>query len=178
VAAALLLATGAMIGGPLTARAGALTGSVQSRTASCHAFGFHPLDSATGYDYGGEMLFRIGTGGNGFFACDPSLPDRAIVTKVQFSVSDATETGQVKFCGLYRSALINGFSHADELAAMDPTGIPDEPGFQRLRDASIQNATVDNKTFGYWLQCSLDQGGASLGLFGADVIYTISAANG
>jgi hypothetical protein len=65
-----------------------------------------------------------------------------------------------------------------ELAALAPTGIAQAPGFARLTDTTIQNATIDNSKFSYWLQCNLEQAGQSLGLYGANVIYTISTTNG
>jgi len=65
-----------------------------------------------------------------------------------------------------------------ELAALPPTGIAEAPGFARLTDTTIQNATVNTNGYAYWLQCNLEVAGQSLGLYGADVFYTITAANG
>jgi hypothetical protein len=179
VAAALSLATAAALGGPFAARAGSRAGTLQARSASCNAFEFRPIDTATGADFFGAKRIRAGTQGSGFFTCDPGLPDRAVVTKVQFSIWDGSGSSQVKYCGLYRSGL--GESTSDviqELAAMGPTGIAEAPGFARLTDTSIQNATVNTRSFVYWLQCNLEQAGQSLGLFGGNVVYTITAANG
>ena len=104
---------------------------------------------------------------------------RCWVTKVQVSVWDGSGSSEVKFCGLYRSGLTESSSETvQELAAFSPTGIAQAPGFARLTDTSIQNATVNTNSFAYWLQCNLGQAGQSLGLYGADVVYTITAANG
>jgi hypothetical protein len=101
------------------------------------------------------------------------------VTKVQFSIWEGSGSSEVKFCGLYRSGLAEAGSEViQELAAVPPTGIAQAPGFARLTDTSIQNATINNNAFAYWLQCNLPQAGQSLGLYGADVWYTITAANG
>jgi hypothetical protein len=103
-----------------------------------------------------------------------------VVTKVQFSVWDGSGSSQMKDCGLYRAGL-GGATAAEsvlELAAVPPTGIAQAPGFARLTDTTIQNATIDNSRFSYWLQCNIEQAGQSLGLYGANVIYTISHTNG
>jgi hypothetical protein len=64
------------------------------------------------------------------------------------------------------------------MAAMPATGIATAPGLARLQDMTIGFATIDPTKYVYWLQCNLGQAGQSLGIFGADVIYKISAANG
>jgi hypothetical protein len=157
----------------------ASSAAAQSRSVSCHAFGFTPVDTATGSDYASSKRYRTGTDGSGFFVCNPGLPNRAVVTKVQFSIWDGSGSSEVKFCGLYRSGLVESSSETiQELAALDPTGIAQAPGFARLTDTSIQNATVNTNNYAYWLQCNLAQAGQSLGLYGADVVYTITAENG
>jgi len=153
--------------------------TAQTRSVSCHAFNFTPLDTATGSNYASSKRYREGSAGSGFFVCNPALPHRAVVTKVQFSIWDGSGSSQVQFCGLYRSGLAEAGSEVvQELASMPATGIAEAPGFARLTDASIQNATVNNNGYAYWLQCALPQAGQSLGLYGADVYYTITAANG
>lgn len=152
----------------------------QTRSVSCSAFAFVPLDTATGADYANSKRIRAGTGGSGFFSCNPGLPDRAVVTRVQFSIWDGSGSSQVKFCGLYRSGL-GGATSAEtvqELAALPATGLAQAPGFARLTDTSILNATVNTRSYAYWLQCNLEQSGQSLGIYGADVYYTITATNG
>jgi hypothetical protein len=151
----------------------------QTRSVSCHAFDFAPLDTATGSDYASTKRYRTGATGSGFFVCNPGLPNRAVVTKVQFSIWDGSGSSEVAFCGLYRSGLAEAGSEAiQELAALPATGIAGAPGFARLTDTSILNATINNTAFAYWLQCNLGQAGQSLGLYGADVAFTITSANG
>jgi hypothetical protein len=152
----------------------------QTRSASCSAFGFVPADSATSADYFNSKRIRAGTSGSGFFTCNPGLPDRALVTRVDVSIWDGSGSSQVKFCGLYRSGLTTATSAetVQELAALPPTGIAQAPGFARLTDTSIRLAAVNTRSYGYWLQCNLEQAGQSLGLYGADVYYTITSTNG
>jgi hypothetical protein len=98
---------------------------------------------------------------------------------VQFSIWDGSGSSEVKYCGLYRSGLTaSGSDTIQELASTPATGIAEAPGYARLTDTSIQHATISNASYVYELQCNLPQAGQSLGIFGADVIYTISAANG
>jgi hypothetical protein len=181
VSAISVLATSAALSAPRAASASSPTATSQTRSVSCHAFEFLPIDSATHGDYFNSKRIRADTAsGSGFFVCDPKLPTRAVVTKVQFSIWDGSGSSEMKFCGLYRSGL-GGATVAEtiiELAAVPPTGIAQAPGFARLTDTSIQNPTIDNSKYAYWLQCNIPQAGQSLGLYGADVIYTISAANG
>jgi hypothetical protein len=175
---ALTIIAPAALGGPI-GKAATQPASTQSRSVSCDAFDFQPVDSDTGADYFNAKRIRKGTGGSGFFICNPSLPNTAVVTKVQFSVWDGSGSSQVKFCGLYRSGLTASTADTvQELASLPATGISTAPGFIRLTDSSIQNATVNNAKYVFWLQCNLEQAGQSLGLFGANVIYSITSANG
>ena len=180
VSAISVLATSAVLSAPRAASASSPAATSQTRSVSCHAFEFLPVDSATQGDYFNSKRIRAGTSGSGFFVCDPKLPTRAVVTKVQFSIWDGSGSSEIKYCGLYRSGL-GGATVAEtiiELAAVPPTGLSQAPGFARLTDTSIQNPTIDNSKYAYWLQCNIPQAGQSLGLYGADVVYTITAANG
>ena len=179
-AAVSALAVSALVSGPGAASAASSAATSQTRSVSCNPYQFLPADSATGSDYAKTMRIRSGTGGSGFFVCNPGLPTRAVVTKVEFSIWDGSASGQISFCGLYRAGLgsATAAESFQELAAFPPTGIAQAPGYARLTDTSIQNATIDNSKFSYWLQCNIGQAGQSLGLYGADVIYTISNTNG
>jgi hypothetical protein len=191
VAAALGLAVVAGAGGALsapntTARAAATAASsaatTQTRSVSCNAYQFVPVDTNTGSDYITTLRIRTGEVGSGFFICNPTLPTRAVVQKVQFSVLDKVAGSQVSLCGMYRAGLstAKAAQSYQELASFPSTGEAQTPGFLRLTDTTIQNATIDNSNFSYWLQCNLDPDGAkgSTGIYGADVIYTISNING
>jgi hypothetical protein len=179
VAVALAITASAAFGGPRGAKTAIRPAASQTRSTSCGPFDFQPVESDTQADYANAKRIRKGTSGTGFFSCNPSLPTRAVVTKVQFSVWDGSGSSQLKYCGLYRSGLTGPTSdNVQELAAVPGTGIDQAPGFARLSDTSIRNATIDTGKYVYWLQCNLEQSGQSLGLFGADVLYTITGANG
>ena len=189
--AALGLAVVAGPGGALsapntTARAAASAASpaatTQTRSVSCNAYQFVAVDSNTGSDYIKTLRIRAGEVGSGFFICNPTLPTRAVVKKVQISVLDNAPAGAVSLCGMYRAGLSSAKAAQSyqQLASFPSTGMAQTPGFVRFTDTSIQNATIDNSNFSYWLQCNLDPGGdhGGTGIYGADVIYTISSING
>jgi len=48
---------------------------------------------------------------------------------------------------------------------------------QRLSTSTITDATIDNASYAYWLQCGL-RADATSGIYGADVIYKISSTKG
>jgi hypothetical protein len=171
-----------------------------TRTVSCQGLNFHPDDSKTGYDYDNssarELLYRsVGyryydTGlfdenGSGFFQCDPGLPDKAVVTRVRFTLLDnANGYAEVRYCGLFRSGLALSDTTYDVLASFPTTGMFNaSPNPVRLSKSVIAHATVDNTKWAYFLSCQINLGTDVLstdkaGIYGADVTYTISAANG
>jgi hypothetical protein len=179
VSAVSALAVSAVVSGPGAASA-ASSVTTQTRSVSCNPFQFLPVDSATQSDYFNSKRIRSGTSGSGFFSCNPGLPTNAVVRKVQFSIWDGSGSSEIKYCGLYRAGLSDATAaeSVQPLAAVPPTGIAEAPGFARLTDTSIQRATIDNSKFSYWLQCNIPQAGQSLGLYGANVTYTISNTNG
>lgn len=179
VSAVSALAASALLSGSSAASASSSAATAQTRSVSCNPYQFLPADSATRSDYANSKRIREGTGGSGFFICNPGLPTAAVVKKVQFSIWDGQGRSQIKYCGLYRAGLgdATAAESVQELAALPPTGLAEAPGFARLTDTSIQNATIDNSRFSYWLQCNIEQAGQSLGIYGADVIYTISNTN-
>jgi hypothetical protein len=155
--------------------------TVYTRATSCYSLNFHPIDSATVYDYQGNQLLRTGPGGSGFFLCDPHLPQWAVVTKVQFTLYDNADDGSVQYCGLDRADLAAATATTYKvMAQIPPTGLSARPGLVRLTDTTINFPSVDNRLYSYWLQCHLDvrTGSFNHGIFGADVIYQISASNG
>ena len=166
------------------------SGSTQTRSASCQAMNFHPIDRVTGFRIdGGTLLYRWETTTNtetnaGSFVCDPQLPHRAVVTKVQFTLKDDSENARLQYCGLFRSSLRAGSAGTYQaLAQVSTTGMTERPGIVRQSDSIITHATVDTTDWAYWLQCRIEFlgfliGTGDVGIYGAEVTYTISSANG
>lgn len=156
------------------------------RSVSCTGLNFHPVDSKTGYGYYGTGLMRTtdeGYDGSGMFACDPGLPNKAIVTKVQFTLFDTNAGGAVESCGLYRNGLeVAAATSSQAVATVTSTGVDAFPGFVRRTTTTISNATIDNSRYAYWLQCRISTHpyyDYELRIHGANVIYKISSpANG
>jgi hypothetical protein len=177
-------ALAATVMAPVAARDSAASApavTTYTRWASCAGLSFYPLDYADGYGAQGTLRTRpySDNQGDGYFLCDPGLPNGAVVTKVQFTVRDAHFISDMTNCALVRSSLIPSRATIAEVLA-GPLGTSEEPGDVRLIDDSIAFATINNAKFGYWLQCRIEAAPASgeIGLYGANVTYTITATNG
>jgi hypothetical protein len=154
-----------------------------TRAVSCAGLDFHPIDSRTQYRWEGRLLYRTTQGGDGWFLCDPNLPNKAKVTRVRFTVKDSTDLQSVTYCALSRGSLATSGS-VDVMADITGTGMAATPGVVRRSDTTISHATIDQTKYAYWLQCqivwhpSLSSTAANAGIIGADVTYTISSTNG
>ena len=191
--AGLLLVIGCVFGtvliAPVTARVHPASGSptiTYTRSVSCAGLSFYPSTSSTAYGNWFSRRYWKPTGtGDGVFRCDPGLPNGAVVMKVQFTLYDRHANAEVSQCQLVRTGLTVATADlAQELASVPGTGVGAAPGTVRKTDTSISYATVNNAKFAYWLNCRLEasvadpKDGPSIALYGADVIYSISAANG
>jgi hypothetical protein len=157
--------------------------AIQTRVASCQGLNFHPIDSDTKYSYEGPELYLDDSPSTGFFLCDPKLPDRAVVTRVQFTLRDENFVAQVRYCLLFRSGLTASTATTLQvMAQVQPTGIGAAPGIVRRSTSSIAHAVVNNAAWAYALQCQInitDVTGVKLvGIYGGSVTYQISSANG
>jgi hypothetical protein len=163
--------------------------ATQTRSVSCQAMNFHPIEAGTGFRIkGATLLTRWDAAPNtddnaGFFACDPHPPDRAVVTKVRFTLKDITSAARVSYCGLNRSSLKPGSAGTFQtLAQVSTTGMAAAPGIVRKSDSSIAHATIDTTDWAYWLQCRIEFEAASgtdaAGIYGASIDYRISSTNG
>ncbi len=176
--------TASVAAGPVSPNA------TQERSVSCQAMNFHTIDGQTGFRIlDGTLLVRIDPNDNnqrnqGFFVCDPHLPDRALVTRVRFTLKDDSPYARLQYCGLDRSSLKPGSAGTFQtLAQVTTTGMTPTPGIVRKSDSSVAHATIDTTDWAYWLQCRIEFDGGligteSTGIYGADVIYQISSANG
>ena len=182
-AAVSALATSALVSGPGAASAASSAATSQTRSVSCNAYQFVAVDSNTGYDYIKTLRIRAGEVGSGFFICNPTLPTRAVVTKVQFSVLDNVSIGAVSLCAhvpVRDWALPTPLSRIRNSPHSPPPAWPRRPVLCALRTPPLRTRPSITSNFSYWLQCNLDPGGdhGGTGIYGADVIYTISNTNG
>lgn len=154
--------------------------SSQTRVFSCPGLDFVPWVSKTEFFANGLTRSSYDTD---FYFCNAALPNKAVVTKVQFTLFDASAYHEFRYCTLTRVGLKPAQAATYwNLAEVPPTGVAAAPGYVRLTDSTISTPTIDNSNFAYWLQCQFNMDPTAvrdrLGLVGADIVYTISAANG
>ena len=81
---------GAVLVGVLLATPAGTTGATYSfRAASCDKYDFKPIP-----------------GGTVEYSCNPNLPNKAIVTKVAFTLSDNSSAGTIDGCSLIRRPFV------------------------------------------------------------------------
>jgi hypothetical protein len=153
--------------------------TTHTRHVSCAASSFLPIDSATPYGMAGVYRIRTGTGGSGRFRCDPGIPNGAVVKRVRFTLADQSPNGAITQCALKRQGLqVGTVTTVNEMASVPATGIGSQQPL-RLADESISFATIDNSQYAYWLECLVPNlVESNLGIGGADITFTITAAKG
>lgn len=159
--------------------------TTRTRVASCSGLNFHPIHYQTTWRWDGHVLMRVTDAGDGWFLCDPNLPNKAVVTRVRFTLQDDDRDINIRFCGLMRASLTSGSTSSQALATVSETGLTARPGTVRRTDGSISRATIDQSRYSYWLQCQIVFNGGLVrveerhhGIIGADVTYKISSTNG
>ena len=168
------------------AAAPATVSSTLTRVTSCAGMNFHPIDSRTDYRWDDRTLWRRTDAGDGWYFCDPGLPNKAIVTSVGFTVDDQLDKVDVRFCALVRISLAAGGSATPvAMAVLASTGMAAKPGVVRQTLGSVSHATIDESRYAYWLQCQIyfdpslsGMAAEFAGIIGATVTYRISSTNG
>jgi hypothetical protein len=176
---------GATLVAPVAARvAGAdnvVPATTYTRSVSCAGLSFYPASSTLHYSNEGALRVSgddtIQTGGAATFRCDPGLPNGANVTKVQFTLANAQNVPGVQGCNLTRVALAATGNGAYQVMASVPSA-PALTPIVRETTTSISHPAVNDSAYAYWLECTIEYPISGTGIYGADVIYTISAANG
>lgn len=185
---AVMVVLGAVIGAGATPAIAALHGPspavTQSRSLSCQGRNFHSIDGDVTYTMYGNMMVQTLFGGSApaAFVCDVTLPNKALVTKVQFTVNAKSLTSStLDQCGLFRAGLGPTTANTTEPLGVLAT-VGSNAGLVRRATTTIAHATVDSTNYAYWLQCvigpSTNISHDYVGIFGADVVYSISSANG
>jgi hypothetical protein len=177
VAVGLLVA--AMLVSPVAARVSGLSPTPravgQTRTTTCGALAFKPIDSDVSYIGSGSGKYMYtNDAGDPTFQCPLELPDRAVVRKVQFTLFDIDPSQEVSFCRLVRDSITTDTAGTKQVMASVAASTP---GVVRHTTTAIAFATVKNTSFSYALECALGQG-INVGIYGANVTYNISSVNG
>ncbi len=175
VLVALLL--GAALVGPLVSPNPASALTTYTRSVSCAGGSFLPNDSETTYAMSATGRVRTSLLGNGVFRCDPGIPHGAVVTQVRFTLFDYSVNANVGPCSLKRHTLqLSAPPNEELMASVNATAFA--PGGVRPSDSSINFAAIDASKYAYWLECSIDYNNANVGILGADITFTITAAKG
>jgi hypothetical protein len=173
---------GAALVGPVMAGHGtkASAAATQARAVSCHAFDFHPLSSGIAFEVTDDAYIWKKSPESATFACGIELPQRAIVTKVQFTVWDDDDEDRLDDCSLRESGLpAISAAGIHTIAEVVTPSDNQMPGTVRVSTTDIDNGTINNIAWAYYLQCTfVGNGLGSVGIYGADVQFKITAANG
>jgi hypothetical protein len=171
------LAAGIAIGALLAPAfgGGAEAVTTYTRAVSCHGLAWQPITYLTEHTAAGTLR---SSGSTGYFICNPVLPHKAVVTRVRFTLYDNAAAGWVDNCALVRAGLTS--TAAATAQVMASVGMTQSLGtVQRLEDTTISFATIDNMNYAYYLQCQIRLGSPNLqGIYGSDITYKITAANG
>jgi hypothetical protein len=147
-----------------------------SRQFSCPGTSFFPLNSLNEWAFDAEGLRWLTT--SGFVRCAVTLPNSATVTAVSYTVYDNSANAVV--CNLYRTDLTAPVGSEDTVqTANASSGAAATPGETVITAPGITsaNATINNASFAYSLDCALD-GTVNNGVFGGVITYSVTAANG
>lgn len=183
---AILLAAGVVLGQGALAIAARTSpqATTQTRTASCAGLDFQPLESRSEHSWDGRWRYQTSFKGNGWYFCAAHLPDRAVVTKVSFTLRDVTDAESIKWCSLVRSSLVAADNRIEAMATVPETGMAARPGNVRRTDSTVTSSTIDNTKWAYSYQCQIVYGpieqttDAQAGIGGASATYRISSVNG
>jgi hypothetical protein len=168
------IAVGALLA-PTFGGNGAEAVTTYTRAVSCPGLAWWPVNSDIEYFAHGTE--RRSNTNSAYFVCNASLPHKAVVTRVRFTLHDSAG-GNVNACALVRVGLSTATAGTAQLMAA--VGTTTNVDIQRLDDTTISYATVDNANYAYYLQCqiNLDVNEDLQGIYGADITYKITAANG
>lgn len=166
------IAIGALLA-PSFGGGGAQAVTTYTRALSCPGLAFQPLTSSQ--DSINYVSLREG---GGYFVCGVDVPNKAVVTRVRFTLFDSG-AADVRNCALVRVPLTTDLADNFEVMVAVPT--TSTIGKERLSDTTISAATIDNMNFSYFLQCQITVSNNILtaqGIYGADITFKITAANG
>jgi hypothetical protein len=150
---------------------------IYTRAVSCVGINFTPMSSATTLIHADAGITRTESGGDGFVSCNPGLPHKAEVMKVQFTALGQPGAG-IQNCALVRTsnAPADALFALQVMAGVAPLNSGD---VQRRSTTAISNPTVNNINFSYFLQCQLPTLTLPPSiLLSADVVFEISETNG
>lgn len=153
---------------------GTVTLPATTRTFSLPAHAFHAAVTTTTTATDSNLI-RGTTAGQAVAIDAPvHLPDGAVITQFDAYVIDNDASSLVSM-SLFRIPLAgSGFQ---TIGASSTTAAGASPSLQTLTDSALQNATVDNDQFGYYIRAvwTVPVATTTMSLRGAKVTYTVTS---
>jgi hypothetical protein len=149
--------------------------TVQTGYFSCAGTAWESVLEGTTFETSGSLKYRTGGPPTALFRCNAQLPGGATIQAVRFTVKDADAVDDVT-CALWRTDMTTTIgTDPPEMAIVATSGAP---GDVQISDPTVIDALVDNARYSYFLQCDDVGSTASMGLYGANIEYTVSALKG
>ena len=137
---------------------------------NCLGIGMQPW--ASGMEYSANDQGRYMTEGPGLFNCMVNLPNGATITAMRAAVKDNSTSFQAT---CYLIANSNAYPNDGYTPAFTPfSGDVTTPGDIVLEDTTIERPVVDNTTYAYLAECSLDGPGTALVLKSVSIEYSVA----
>lgn len=160
--------------------------SAKTRTYAVSAAAFTPLQgnsglaTTQGLEIGGFLSGNArwiagGTLGDvGYMYAPVNLPNGAIVTEVIFYVYD-NDAGEEVTGNMYRQQF--GISSTTVMATTAGSGVVAQPASTSISDVTINNSTIDNSSYSYYLRFNTEENNNQLRVYGARLRYTVTQAD-
>ena len=148
--------------------------TVQTGYFSCAGTAWESALEGTTYQTSNSLKYRTGGATPAVFRCSVQVPHGATITAARFSVKDSDATDVT--CSLWRTDMVSSIgSDSPSMASASTTGTP---GNVQIFDTTVTNAVVDNGQYSYFVQCDDLGSTASVGIYGANIEYTVSGLKG
>jgi hypothetical protein len=148
--------------------------AVQTGYSSCAGSAWESVLDGTIFQTSNSLKYRTGGTTPAVFRCGVQLPHGATITAARFSVKDSDATDVT--CSLWRTDMVSDIgSDSPNMASVSTTGTP---GDVQISDTTIANGVVDNGQYSYFVQCDDLGSTASVGIYGANIEYTVSGLKG
>jgi hypothetical protein len=148
--------------------------AVQTGYSSCAGSAWESVLEGTIFQTSNSLKYRTGGTTPAVFRCGVQLPHGATITAARFSVKDSDATDVT--CSLWRTDMVSAIgSDGPSMASVSTT---DTPGNVQISDTTVTNAVVDNGQYSYFVQCDDLGSTASVGIYGANIEYTVSGLKG
>jgi hypothetical protein len=171
-----ILAAGGLALALLASPLGTTAATYYVRYVSCSGAAFQPLGEGYVYTTTTDGT-KLADSSNATWACDPSLPHGALLTKLQVTMADFDTQGHIECTLMDVNMLASSLGGSFQVTVQ--TSDAEAPGWVR-RGVTIPNYAVADDNNGYLIRCSTFSLGTpnNLGVRGANVTFKITAAKG